>query len=106
MCKAGGAAQHALDIWLPRESGVRETIDALSSRHPEGFRTVRGDGVEVEVEDIDEEMAEWELRRTAVLKRAKNKMRAVARLLIMSHHLSAHSDPAAELSYKRTGQPS
>ena len=101
MCAAGGAAEQALDIWLPKASGVRETIQSLSTKHPSGFVPVSEDGVAVEVvDDIDEEMAEWELRRAEVLKRAKAKMRAVARLLILSQHLASKQSNPTELSHQ------
>lgn len=99
MCKAGEAAEKALDVWLPAGSGVREAIDSVMLRHPGGFSAINETGVVIEdVDDIDEDMAEWELRRTHVLRSARAKMRAVVRMLIISGKLSKLQEMPCELT--------
>ena len=66
-------AQESLDSWLPAE--LRKRINELLKAYPEGFQPVAKEGESVIM--IDNDMAEWELRRHAALARAKAKLKAV-----------------------------
>lgn len=67
--------QDSLDIWYPRESGIRERIESIHERHPQGFiqgkRYVRMSGTEAM------DLATLELDRFLAFRRAKMKLRAV-----------------------------
>jgi hypothetical protein len=67
--------QDSLDIWYPRESGIRERIESIHERHPEGFiqgkRAVRMSGTEAM------DLATLDLERFLAFRRAKMKLRAV-----------------------------
>jgi hypothetical protein len=82
-------ASGALECWLPRASGLRERIDAISRAHPAGFRRLNrrdpslpaSGGAEDPAgddddDDDDADLAEWKLKRYRTLRRAKVKLRA------------------------------
>ena len=79
--------QQAMDAWFPPESGLRERIRAIAASHPDGFVLPEG------AEDIDQDMAEYELRRHEMLRRAKIKLRAINRLRSLARAIK--TDPAA-----------
>mmetsp|Transcript_15220 Transcript_15220/g.22426 ORF Transcript_15220/g.22426 Transcript_15220/m.22426 type:complete len:607 (+) Transcript_15220:125-1945(+) len=76
------SVQKSMNIWYPRESGIREKIDAIHSRHPLGF---------IRKESIIEErrhsgttamdLAQMELNNFLILHRAKIKIRATLMFL-------------------------
>ncbi len=75
--------QISLETWYPKESGVREMIEAVHQKFPDGFvgqdlryslMRVRSEAMHLAEDKLH--LAEEELRRHLVLKRAKNKLRA------------------------------
>ena len=66
-------AQESLESWLPAD--LRKRINELLKAYPEGFKPVAKEGESMIM--IDNDMAEWELRRHAALARAKAKLKAV-----------------------------
>jgi hypothetical protein len=71
--------QRSLDTWYPRESGIREQIEAIHARHPDGFvPTLSGNVAERKPEGTHEmDLANEAMRRYVVLQRAKLKVRVV-----------------------------
>ena len=78
----------ALRVFIPEAHGVRKAIDEISARHPAGFQPLGSADGQI-IEDIDYDLAQWNVRRDEVLKRAKSKMRAVARLISVGRRLQA-----------------
>ena len=78
---ASPSASQAMEAWFPKASGLRERIRAIAAAFPEGFRLPEG------VADIDQDMAEYELRRYQMLRRAKIKLRAINRLRSLGRHI-------------------
>mmetsp|Transcript_14336 Transcript_14336/g.21535 ORF Transcript_14336/g.21535 Transcript_14336/m.21535 type:complete len:96 (-) Transcript_14336:33-320(-) len=77
MASENDAIQRSLDSWYPRESGIRDQFEAIYARYPNGFETV-GDHGKTEMEGTDAmNLAEDELRRFLIIRRAKMKLRAV-----------------------------
>ena len=79
--RAAPHAQDQLATWLPPSSGLQEHLTRLVREHPNGFQpetsgTQQG-GAGVVVDDVDQDMADWELHRHVVLHRAKIKLRAL-----------------------------
>ena len=69
--------QRSLDSWYPRESGIRDKIEAIHARFPNGFETVGGHAVKTEMEGMEAmNLAEDELRRYLIIRRAKMKLKA------------------------------
>ena len=90
--------QAAMNVWMPAKGGLREAIDAISQRHPEGFCVQGADahtGEGVQDEDVDFDLAEWELRRLEVLKRARVKVKALVRLIMLSKRMALPPSPPA-----------
>jgi hypothetical protein len=91
--------QNSLNCWYPPDSGIREMIEEVYSKHPNGF-TRYSAGAEVEgttlnnlseVKETDDikgteamDLAEQELERYQTLQRAKTKLRAVFFLMKLS----------------------
>jgi len=90
--------RNSLDSWLPPGSGLRERMQAILQAHPAGFVPVGVAGQCIEM--IDQDMAEWELKRFQVLRRAKMKLRAVHRLHAAGIRASRMSAAAAERASK------
>jgi len=68
--------QKSLETWYPQESGIRERIEAIHQRHPDGFYTT-GSQVFKQMEGMEAmNLAENELRRYLVIRRATTKLRA------------------------------
>ncbi|KAL7506632.1 hypothetical protein ACHAXN_005124 [Cyclotella atomus] len=62
------SVQASMNMWFPRNSGLRERIIAISKRHPEGFRSTP-------FCDTNMSLAIQEYERFLVLQRAKQKLR-------------------------------
>ena len=82
--QASPYAREALASWLPPESGLLERINTIASLHPNGFRPVAPQEGEIVEAALDQDVAEYELRRSIVLKRARNKLRAVFKFSMMA----------------------
>ena len=69
--------QGSLQVWFPPDSGIRNTIESVSSAHPDGFvcHGRRKHRVLSGTEAMD--LATLQLRRYLAFKRAKAKLRAV-----------------------------
>lgn len=70
----------SLESWYPRDSGVRELIESVYSKHPDGFQDLSGEKLEG-TEALD--LMKQKLRRKAILRRAVIKIRT-ARMLASS----------------------
>jgi hypothetical protein len=78
--------QDALKVWFPPESGIRELIERVYAKHPDGF--VRDTGDDKEGEDMDDmAAAELELEKFILLEGAKKKLRAVTAMIALSKTL-------------------
>jgi len=74
----------SMDTWFPPDSGIRERINDIHRRHPDGFVQ------KVEIICLDDnetkmDLALLELNRYTTLQRAKKKLRAIVfwlRLLV------------------------
>lgn len=76
--------QDSLDCWYPRESGLRETIEQLHRRHPNGFERLAAgtedgsEAVSAEREVVDGttamDLAEEKLKQYLTLQRAKGRL--------------------------------
>ena len=80
----------ALDAWLPPASGLTERIIALSDAHPTGFQPEAAPAGGV-VENMEYEMAEYELKRHQTLQRARIKLRALYRFTSAARSVGAPS---------------
>ena len=77
--------QDSLQAWYPPGSGIREKIEAIHQRHPNGFQREVKEGVErTELDDDDNQegtaamdLAELELKYFLTLQRAKRKLRGL-----------------------------
>ena len=78
--------QDALKVWFPPESGIRELIERVYAKYPDGF--VRDAGDDKEGEDMDDmAAAELELERFILLEGAKKKLRAVTAMIALAKTL-------------------
>jgi len=78
--------QDALKVWFPPESGIRELIEQVYAKYPDGF--VRDAGDDKEGEDMDDmAAAELELERFILLEGAKKKIRAVTAMIALAKTL-------------------
>lgn len=78
--------QDALKIWFPPESGIREHIERVCSKHPKGF--VREIDESGEVDELDDmAAAELELERFMALEGGKKKLRAVIQMIALANTL-------------------
>jgi hypothetical protein len=98
--------QDSLNVWFPPDSGIRQKIESISTRHPNGFvvcsrPAIGKDGEEKEEDEVcgteAMDLATLELDRYVTLRRAKAKMRAAVKF----GHLSAmlrqeHAEIATE----------
>jgi len=84
------ASQGAISCWYPPASGILEKIDKIHAAHPQGLVQVDTgeDANALEAADL----AELELRRHMVLKRAKKKLIAILRF----HNLTRKKEAPAE----------
>jgi len=75
----GPGVQAALDSWMPPHSRLRERIAEVHSLHPAGFAPTHAgaQGEPAEEEQMDGDMAAYELARFLTLRRAKRKLQAV-----------------------------
>jgi hypothetical protein len=71
--------QDSLKVWYPPESGIREKIEVIHQRHPEGFMRGLGRAQSHRFEEMDGtaamDLAEQELKYYLTLQRAKRKLR-------------------------------
>jgi hypothetical protein len=78
--------QDGLNIWFPPDSGIREHIERVYAKHPDGF--VRDSGDDKEGDDMDDmAAAELELERFILLEGAKKKLRAVIAMVALANTL-------------------
>ena len=77
LCRAPHA-KGQLATWLPPHSGLREKLGDLVRQHPNGFRPAVERDEDIEI--IDQDVADWELHRHIVFRRAKLKLRALHRM--------------------------
>ena len=78
--------QDALKVWFPPESGIREHIEQVYAKHPNGF--VRDTGDDKEGDDMDDmAAAELELEKFILLEGAKKKLRAVIAMIALANTL-------------------
>ena len=78
--------QDALKVWFPPESGIREHIEQVYAKHPNGF--VRDTGDDKEGDDMDDmAAAELELEKFILLEGAKKKLRAVIAMIALANSL-------------------
>lgn len=76
MASENDSIHRSLDSWYPRESGIRDRFEAIYARYPNGFETVGG-VVKMEMDGMEAmHLAEDELRRFLVIRRATLKLRA------------------------------
>jgi len=76
--------QKSLDVWYPPESGIRQLIEDIYERFPNGFErsNIGCDDQDVKAEGTEAmDLAEQQLRRHIILRRAKLKLRAALRLM-------------------------
>lgn len=78
--------QCSLETWFPRESGIREQIEAIHARHPDGFVPAFNCNIaERKVEGMHEmDLASEKMRRYIVLQRAKSKVRAALSFMALT----------------------
>mmetsp|Transcript_34646 Transcript_34646/g.84008 ORF Transcript_34646/g.84008 Transcript_34646/m.84008 type:complete len:920 (+) Transcript_34646:423-3182(+) len=73
--------QDSLRMWYPPEMGIREKIEEIHSRHPNGFQRVDENQRPIEEEEPDGtaamDLAEQELRAYLTFQRAKRKLRGI-----------------------------
>jgi len=61
-------------VWFPPSSGIREEIDEVCRRHPDGFSRTSGIQEYMWTEAMD--LAELQLRRYLIKQRVKRNLRA------------------------------
>ena len=96
--------QKSLNIWFPPESGIREHIERVYSKHPQGFtRHKRGDSLGRSGTDSRDamEFAELELERFVSRERGKRKIRAVVRMIALAHTLPSVKERERRESLER-----
>jgi hypothetical protein len=73
--------QDSLDIWYPPQSGIRDQIEQLHSKYPNGFETINKEQNGFLNDDDDPsyaaDLAKLELKRYMTLQRAKRKLKTV-----------------------------
>lgn len=79
--------QDSLKMWYPLETGIRQKIEEIRKRHPNGFQRLDEETEEEEEQDgtAAMDLAEQELRAYLTFQRAKRKLRGIfvwRRLLI------------------------
>jgi len=75
----------SMDMWFPPDSGIRERINEISRRHPDGFVRLEHKSFTSKGGEAKMDLAMLELNRYITLQRAKRKMRAIVfwlRLLV------------------------
>mmetsp|Transcript_18044 Transcript_18044/g.27280 ORF Transcript_18044/g.27280 Transcript_18044/m.27280 type:complete len:848 (-) Transcript_18044:86-2629(-) len=73
--------QLSLETWYPKESGIREQIETICQKYPDGFSNTNHQQHEG-TEEMD--LLEQKLRRQQILKRALLKFRAVRSFALLS----------------------
>lgn len=84
------SVQKSLAVWYPPESGIREHIEDIHRRFPDGFQTLEDENSNNEdraegTEAMD--LAEQALRRHIILQRAKFKLRCALRLMALGRDM-------------------
>ena len=85
--------QKSLAVWYPLDSGIKELIEDIYMRFPDGsqkFETVVSDGAYKRESTEAMDLAQQELRRHIILKRAKFKLRCA---LILMRQSKMNSNP-------------
>jgi len=78
--------KQSLDVWYPKDSGIRELIEDIYKRFPNGFQR---SNIECGDQDVKAEgteamdLAEQQLKRHIIVQRAKFKLRVVLRIMKM-----------------------
>ena len=88
--------QEAMNIWYPENSGIRDDIERIAGRFPDGFvyHKPAGEPTFSGTEAMD--LAELELDQFMALRRAKAKLRAIVAFTILLHKVRRRSaDKAA-----------
>lgn len=72
--------KQSLNAWLPRGSGIRERIEAVAAKYPDGFKVLEEQTSSPQkkskgTQSMD--LAELEIQRYLTLQRAKRKLRAI-----------------------------
>ena len=67
--RAAPHAQAQLATWLPPSSGLQEMLARILREHPAGFQpaTSQRGGEAAVVDDVEQDIADWELHRHVVL---------------------------------------
>jgi len=80
--------QKSLDVWYPPESGIRELIEDIYERFPNGFKmsNIGCDDQDVKTEGTEAmDLAEQQLKRHIIIQRAKFKLRVALRIMKMGN---------------------
>eukprot|EP00980_Cylindrotheca_fusiformis_P005353 scaffold1138_cov128-Cylindrotheca_fusiformis.AAC.35 len=91
--------QDALRMWYPPESGIREKIEAIHHRHPQGFQRLQDQASDADNDNDGTaamDLAEQELRYYLTFQRAKRKLRGMLiwKRILDEHRQSKGSVPA------------
>lgn len=96
--------QDALRMWYPPESGIREKIEAIHHRHPEGFQRLDDQANDADNDNDGTaamDLAEQELRYYLTFQRAKRKLRGMLIWKrILDEHRQSKKKELAEASEK------
>ena len=68
--------KNAMNCWYPPDSGIRERIEAIHKRHPNGFVTVSNEHI-IHQGTYAMDIARLTLKRSIVLRRAKRKFQTI-----------------------------
>jgi len=87
MASDNQSIQMSLAVWYPVESGIRELIEDIYARFPDGFQMLDGSIDEYSMTEGTEAMdlAQMQLRRHLVLRRAKFKLRCALRIMSLQN---------------------
>jgi hypothetical protein len=111
--------QPSLDCFYPPESGIRELIEKIYKKHPDGFHRQQGDtdtlrqklhhSKSVRLSSIDGtiamDLAQQELKYYFILKRAKNRLRAFLKMKLILNSIREESEEGDDLDHKEEGEP-
>jgi hypothetical protein len=112
--------QPSLDCFYPPESGIRELIEKIHKKHPDGFQR-QGDDIDISRRQkhnnsksvrfstidgtIAMDLAEQELKYYFVLQRAKNRLKAVLKMNMILNSIREGCIKESELDRKEKGEP-
>lgn len=86
MSSTNAATQISLESWYPKDSGIRQMIEKVYRKHPDGFHTSSTEPKMEGTEALD--LMRQRLKRRAVIRRAKAKIRAVRCWSNFSNHIA------------------